>query len=194
LVPVPWCSDFKILRCRRVCSGVSYVPRMIPPGLKDSLLFHLEAALRIVNRRSEILLQEKLGLGVREVQIIQAASSEPPLSQGCMADCLGVNRNVMVLEIDRLDEEVHQHKGATFRGSGYLKRERRADSRREATIVLTPKGRRTLAAIQKLRAQIWREVLRPTTPAQRAALLAWAASIIEQDVLPAAPPKSKREK
>ena len=73
----------------------------IPSGLKDSLLFHLDVVLRIVNGRTETLLQETLELGLRESLIIQAASSDPPLSQGYMADCLGVNRNVMVLEIDR---------------------------------------------------------------------------------------------
>jgi hypothetical protein len=166
---------------------------MIPPGLRDSLLFHLEAALRVVNRRSERLLQEKLGLGVRESLILQAASSDPPLSQGCMADCLGVNRNVMVLEIDRLDVDVHEDKsGARIRGAGYLKRERREESRREATIVLTAKGKRMLAAIHKLRAQVWRDVLRPTNPGQRADLIAWAREIIEQDS-PVAVIKAKRQ-
>jgi len=45
----------------------------IPAGLKDSLLFHLEAVIRIVNRRAEALLQETPELGVRESLIIQAA-------------------------------------------------------------------------------------------------------------------------
>jgi DNA-binding MarR family transcriptional regulator len=180
------------LRCSPGCSGVSYVPYMIPPGLKESLLFHLEGTARIVNRRAERLLQETLGIGVREAHIIQAASSDPPLSQGCMADCLGVNRNVMVLEIDRLDVEVHEDKhGARVRGAGYVKRERREESRREATIVLTAKGKRMLAAIRKLRAQMWREVLRPTTAEQREALVSWARDLIEQD---APPPSSKAKR
>ena len=147
----------------------------IPAGLKDSLLFHLEAVSRIVNRRAEALLQETLELGVRESLIIQAASSDPPLSQGYIADCLGVNRNVMVLEIDRMDDQ---------KGSGYLKRERRPESRREATIVLTAKGRRALATIRKLRAQTWREVLRPTSTAQRCELIAWARAVIEKAQAP----------
>jgi DNA-binding MarR family transcriptional regulator len=144
----------------------------IPAGLKDSLLFHLDAVSRIVNRRAEVLLQETLELGVRD----------PPLSQGYIADCLGVNRNVMVLEIDRMDDQ---------KGSGYLKRERRPESRREATIVLTAKGRRALATIRKLRAQVWREVLRPTSTAQRLELIAWARAIIEKAQ---APPKKSLQK
>jgi len=161
-------------------------PEGIPSGLKDSVLFHLDAALRVINRRTELLLQEKLGLALREALIIQAASSRPPLSQGRIADCLGVNRNVMVLEIDRLDDQVHNG----VRGAGFLKRERRDENRREATIVLTSKGRRTLAAILKLRSRLWRDVLRPTSPDQRADLLAWARAVIEQDD----PPKPSREK
>jgi DNA-binding MarR family transcriptional regulator len=125
--------------------------------------------LRINNRRAELLVQERLGLSLREALIIQAASSEPPLSQGYMADILGINRNVMVLEIDRLDDQ---------QGSGHLKRERRPESRREATIVLTPKGRRTLAAINKLRAQGWQDILRPSTPKQISDMLAWARAVI----------------
>ena len=109
-----------------------------------------------------------------------------------MADCLGVNRNVMVIEIDRLDVDVHEDKsGARFRGAGYVKRERREESRREATIVLTPKGRRTLASIHKLRAAVWRDVLRPTRHDQRTDLITWARAIIEQD---APPPSSKAKR
>jgi DNA-binding MarR family transcriptional regulator len=159
---------------------------MIPNGLKDSIQFHLDAALRIIHRRAERLLQDALGLSTRETQIIEAASSEPPLSQGAMADCLGLNRNVMVIEVDRLDDQVH----GGVRGAGYLKRERRDENRREATIVLTPKGRRALVAIRKLRAQVWRDVLRPTSHDQLADLLAWARALIEHDV----PPPKKRQK
>ena len=54
----------------------------VPLGLKDSVLFHLEAALRIINARAELLAQDRLGLCVRECLIIQAANSAPPLSQG----------------------------------------------------------------------------------------------------------------
>src|ERR1700732_4076114 len=75
------CSVFTnnsyLYRCRPVCSSVCYVPRMkrngharIPSGLKDSLLFHLDAVLRIVNLRAEALLQETLELGLRESLII----------------------------------------------------------------------------------------------------------------------------
>ena len=148
----------------------------VPLGLKDSVLFHLEAALRIINARAELLAQDRLGLCVRECLIIQAANSAPPLSQGYIADCLGVNRNVMVLEVDRLEE------------AGYLQRERRRANRREATIVLTPKGRRVAAAILKLRAEPG--LLQPTTAAQRAALLAWARVVIGQ----AGPPVSSKAK
>ena len=140
----------------------------IPAGLKDSLLFHLEAVIRIVNRRAEALLQETLELGVRESLIIQAASSDPPLSQGYIADCLGVNRNVMVLEIDRLEKN----------GAGYVKRERLPANRREQVITLTAKGRRTLAKILKLRAREWNGVLHPTSTAQQRALIAWAREVI----------------
>jgi DNA-binding MarR family transcriptional regulator len=150
--------------------------KVIPSGLKDSVHFHLDAVLRINNRRADILVQESLGLALREVLIIQAASSEPPLSQGYMADLLGINRNVMVLEIDRLDDQ---------QGSGHVKRERRPESRREATIVLTPKGRRTLAAINKLR---WHDILRPSTPKQISDLLAWSRAVIET----AGPPPSSK--
>jgi len=148
---------------------------IIPSGLSDAVLFHVDAAMRIINRRVEILMQETFELGVREGLIMLAATSDPPLSQGCMADILGVNRNVMVLEIDRMDDQ---------KGSGYLKRERRPESRREATIVLTARGRRALATIQKLRAQVWREVLRPTSSAQRCELIAWARAVIEKAQAP----------
>jgi DNA-binding MarR family transcriptional regulator len=153
--------------------------KVIPSGLKDSVQFHLDSVLRINNRRADRLVMEGLGLSLREALIIQAASSEPPLSQGYMADLLGINRNVMVLEIDRLDDQ---------QGSGHLKRERRPESRREATIVLTPKGRRTLAAINKLRAQVWHDILRPSTSKQISDLLAWARAVIET----AGPPPSSK--
>jgi DNA-binding MarR family transcriptional regulator len=159
--------------------------KVIPSGLKDSVQFHLDAVLRINNRRADILVRESLGLSLREALIIQAASSEPPLSQGNMADLLGINRNVMVLEIDRLDDQ---------QGSGHLKRERRPESRREATIVLTPKGRRTLAAINKLRAQGWHDILRPSTQKQISEFVAWARAIIEQAGSPSRVPSKKKTK
>jgi hypothetical protein len=56
--------------------------------------------------------------------------------------------------------------------------------------VLTAKGRRALATIRKLRAQVWREVLRPTSTAQRVDLIAWARAIIEKAQ---APPKKAEE-
>ena len=120
----------------------------IPSGLKDSLLFHLDAVLRIVNLRAEASLQETLELGLRESLIIQAASSDPPLSQGHMADCLGVNRNVMVLEIDRLEKK-------NGNGTGYVKRERLPANRREQVITLTAKGRRTAIAVEQRSAGVW---------------------------------------
>ena len=159
------------------CS-ISYVLRMIiPSGLSDAVLFHVDAAMRIINRRVEILMQETFELGVREGLIMLAATSDPPLSQGCMADILGVNRNVMVLEIDRLEKR------------GLVKRERLPANRREQIITLTPKGKRTLAAIEKLRAQI-----RPRTwksAQERANLISWGRSVIEAED-PQEPARKKR--
>jgi len=88
-----------------------------------------------------------------------------------------VNRNVMVLEIDRLEKR------------GLVKRERLPANRREQIITLTAKGKRTLAAMEKLRAQI-----RPRTwksAQERANLISWGRSVIEAED-PQEPARKKR--
>jgi DNA-binding MarR family transcriptional regulator len=80
-----------------------------------------------------------------------------------------VNRNVMVLEIDGLEKR------------GYLRRERKRENRREQAIVLTAKGRHAVRAIEKLMAENERDLLRPATVPERAALVRWARAVIEHD-------------
>jgi len=144
-------------------------PPVFPPGLRHSTLFHIEGALRIIQRRMEAVTAERLGLCVRECLILQAASSVPPWTQGFIADCLGVNRNVMVLATDSLEKR------------GYVRRERRRENRREQSIMLTAKGKRTVKALEKLRAETWHEVFRPTTAEQRELLMKWGRAVIEGD-------------
>ena len=142
---------------------------VIPSGLKRCALYHLEAGLRIVLGRAEALAKEELGLELRDCLIMRAANSTPAFSQGFIADCLGVNRNVMVLEIDRLEKR------------GYLKRERKRENRREQAILLTAKGRRTVAAIERLDAKLEASLFRPASARARAALVQWARGVIEGD-------------
>ena len=93
-----------------------------------ALLF--KYASEIITERLEKECSKK-GFSVREGWILMAIE-EKPLSQHVVAECLLINRNVMVGLVDCLEEK------------GLVVRKKNPENRRESLLEVTPKGRKIL--------------------------------------------------
>jgi len=130
-------------------------PLEVAPGLRRSLMFQVDLLHRVLSARADAALREHDELSRRSCWILLAAKDEN-LSQAAIADALGVNRNVMVLELDRLE------------AAGWLKRVKHRDNRREQIVEPTAKGHAVLQSIlaaEKLD-KYRRSLVRPLTTAQ----------------------------
>lgn len=128
-------------------------PLEVAPGLGRSLVFQVELLHRVLSARADAV-REDAELSRRSVWILLAAKDEN-LSQAAIADALGVNRNVMVLELDRME------------AAGWVKRVKHRDNRREQIVEPTAKGRAVLQSMFAAEKDKYRRALvRPLTTAQ----------------------------
>ena len=73
-------------------------PLAVCSELRNAPGFQMGAAYRLMLERAEKFCAKHFSLSVRETWIIIAASAAQ-MPQGAIADTLGVNRNVMVIEM-----------------------------------------------------------------------------------------------
>lgn len=111
-------------------------PFTICPGVwSKSYYLTLTLSTAIAGLRLEEHYSET-GIGLREVWILMACE-ESAASQSVIADCLGINRNVMVTIIDNMESK------------GLLRRVRNPENRREYILRLKTKGRIRLREIEQ---------------------------------------------
>lgn len=117
--------------------------------LSPSLILHLAKVSRIVRRRAETVVRQSVNLGLREAWVLVAASSPRPVTQKQIAKHLGLNQNVIVLLVDKLEK------------SGHVRRLRNPDNRREQFVRLTAKGKPVVRALLGNHAKHHRMILAP---------------------------------
>ena len=133
------------------------------PGLRDAVVLRLNLAWAVVMERAERFTLERYEMTLRESWILRAAHSGE-YSQLTLADLLGINPNVMVLIIDRLERR------------GMVRRARNPKNRREQFVVLTDRGSKMLARMRK--ATDFEVIFEPLNKRQRAELAALCDAIL----------------
>ena len=123
--------------------------RELTSVLSVAVILHLAKCCQIVNRRAETVARHSVNLSLREAWVLLAASSPRPVTQKQIAKHLGLNQNVIVLLLDKLEK------------SGHVRRVRNPDNRREQFVRLTGKGRRVVRSLLGDRAKYQRMILAP---------------------------------
>lgn len=95
----------------------------------------------------------------RQYVILLILDAEPGLSQQTLSDRILVHRSAMVGLIDELEQQ------------GYVRRERKADNRREHALVLTDEGKAVLGTLTGLSEEYNRQFLAPLTASEGKQLL-----------------------
>jgi DNA-binding MarR family transcriptional regulator len=134
---------------RRIVSVPKPGERELGAVLSLAVILHLAKVSGIVKRRAETLVRQSVNLSLREFWVLLAASSAKPVTQKQIARYLGLNQNVIVLLLDKLEK------------SGHVRRFRNPDNRREQFVRLTVKGRRVVHALLDDRAKHHRTILAP---------------------------------
>lgn len=109
-------------------------PLEVVPGAAKSSVWLLTVASRIVNERlTDELKRVNFAVSLREGWVLLAVRGSV-VSQSVIAECLGINPNVMVGIVDSLE------------AGGFVRR-RRGENRREYRLELTEKGGDQLAVM-----------------------------------------------
>ena len=114
-----------------------------------AVILHLGKVWRIIERRAETVVKRSVNLSLREAWVLLAASSAKPVTQKQIAKHLGLNQNAMVVLVDKLEK------------TGYARRSRNPDNRREQFVHLTAKGRPVIRALMENRTKLHRTILAP---------------------------------
>jgi DNA-binding MarR family transcriptional regulator len=123
--------------------------RELAAVLSAALILHLAKVSRIVRRRAEAVVRQSVNLSLREFWVLLAASAAKPVTQKQIAKHLGLNQNVIVLLLDKLEK------------SGHVRRVRNPDNRREQFVRLTAKGKPIVGALLGDRTKYHRMILAP---------------------------------
>jgi len=123
--------------------------RELGSALATAVILHLAKFWQIVKRRADTLVHQTVNLSLREFWILLAASRSTPVTQKQVASHLGLNENVIVLLLDRLEK------------SGHARRSRNPENRREQFVRLTPKGKTVVRSLLADRAKYHRAILAP---------------------------------
>jgi DNA-binding MarR family transcriptional regulator len=141
-------------------------PLKLVPGVSFSLSFRLLSVSRICRRRIALFCRKNFDLEPNLILILLAAG-ESHLHQGILAKSLGIDKNAMVFQIDKLEVR------------GLIKRIPNPDNRRARLIECTPKGKTLVAEIKSNYTQIVRWVLYPLSGVQIEQFGLLLAQIIE---------------
>jgi DNA-binding MarR family transcriptional regulator len=137
---------------------------VVAPGLRESFLFPIEMAIRIVGQRADDWAQEHMGLNRRMFWILLCVRSSR-LNQRQLSDALCIHPNVMVKLLDTMERK------------GYIKRVEQED-RRSYLIEATKKGRGAAQIGLDLQGNYLHEVFAPLTEAQTRTVREWSLSIL----------------
>lgn len=140
--------------------------RELASVLSVALILHLAKGWQIVKRRAETVALKTFKVTLREIWVLLVASSTRPVTQKQMAEHLGLNQNVIVLLVDKLEK------------SGHVKRIRNPRNRREQFVRLTAKGRPLLRTVMGERVKYHRAILAPLTDDHIRTVLEAAQSVL----------------
>jgi DNA-binding MarR family transcriptional regulator len=107
----------------------------------------------------------KVGLEPREVMLFRHVALNEGRSQREVAEAIGLPASRIVALVDRLERK------------GWIKRRPSATDRRSNALVLTPKGRSSLAEIMTVSAEHEAELIRDLDPAERAEFIRLLAKV-----------------
>lgn len=113
------------------------------------------------------------GVDPREFAVLEALAERDWISQGDLAEKLGINRTVMVWLLDRMEE------------SAYVERNRNPENRRTYVLSLTETGRLGLEEMRLAIAQRNRSLTSVLTAAQRERLTELLAALVPDRARPA---------
>jgi DNA-binding MarR family transcriptional regulator len=136
------------------------------PELKTSVLFPMQCAMKIVEARFEVLDFDKYGITVRQFWILLIASHHS-VSQGVIADRLGINKNSMV---DLIDDLENHH---------LVRRVRNPENRKECLIEIQSKGSEVFRSIMRDQKDAIVEGFFPLSVRDVRKIWNWAIEIIE---------------
>jgi DNA-binding MarR family transcriptional regulator len=119
------------------------------PGVWKSYQLVFMLSTKITSKRLAKYYAEK-GINLREVWVLMGCR-ETAASQSVVADCLGINRNVMVRLVDGMEAKK------------LIRRVRNPENRREYLLKVTSKGHTELRVIDRNFDNAAREAFRPIT-------------------------------
>ena len=111
---------------------------------------------------------EPEGLGMVHHAVLTLLDEEPSETQAMIADAIGLDRSHLVGVLDELEEQ------------GLVERRRDPDDRRRQMVRLTPAGKRALARLRRLAADVDDALLASLTAGERRTLTELLLRIVRQ--------------
>ena len=139
----------------------------LPRELAASPAFLLKkAGFRAKERLGDAF--EPEGLGMVHHAVLTLLDEEPSETQAMIADAIGLDRSHLVGVLDELEEQ------------GLVERRRDPDDRRRQMVRLTPAGKRALARLRKLAADVDDALLASLSGGERRTLTELLLRIVRQ--------------
>lgn len=136
------------------------------PELRKSTLFPIQHANRIISGRFDRLDKQLAGLNATHFFVL-LITEHRTISQGVIADALGLNKNSMVKLMDEMEE------------LNLVKRVRNPDNRREFLIESTDKGKHAFHTLFSKQKEIVAEAFFPLHPRDIKKIWDWSIEIIQ---------------
>jgi DNA-binding MarR family transcriptional regulator len=136
--------------------------------LAGAVLLHIERASRILKARAERLSWQCFQLRLRQLWIL-FGSAQGTRTQGQIAELLGIDKNQMVVEVNRLER------------AGCLRRLRVSSNRRSCRLRPTAKGERVLHIAPRQLPRNYQRLRLPLTAKAFEAVRTFATKIIEYE-------------
>jgi DNA-binding MarR family transcriptional regulator len=136
------------------------------PGYRDTVLFPLELAFKILAQRADRWLVEHVGCTRRELWVLLCVD-DSRMSQQQIGDILRIHQNVMVKILDAMETR------------GLVKRVQNPKDRREKIVETTNKGRRARTEFRDEREAAMTYIFAPLGIPQREQLRVWSLALLE---------------
>lgn len=135
------------------------------PSQARAIVYYIQHLAVLINRQSDQVLQEQLGIGLSQFRILQVVSTNPSIQQKQIASLLGQTEASISRQIKLM------------LGRGLIAIEPGPQDRREHLTVLLPKGERLLEAGTRVVAQYHEPALASLKPKEQDALLRLLAEL-----------------